>query len=416
MKLEKLSFGIGDRFGKEGRVQLRAIQEINRQGVPVVPVWNKSNHEHLLVGSKQSHVAWEAEDAVKANGYSGSFYVDADHINMNNVEGFLNDSNFFTIDVADAIGRGVDDGVREEYVARNAGAVGELGIRNLKLGMDREEEGRFLRGFADRYLGALWEVKKIYEYILARRSGNSFVPEVSMDEVAMAQSPLEIFFILKELKHLGVPVQTIAPKFSGLFAKGVDYEGDVANFAREFEMDVLMVQHAVKTLDLPDNLKLSVHSGSDKFSIYPVIREIIQKYDAGIHVKTAGTTWLEEVIGLARGGMAGLAIAKHIYREAMGRFDELAQPYATVLHIDRDKLPPVNEVLHWKADRYAKTLIHDKNCEDYNPHFRQLIHIAYKIAAEMGSEFLDALDYYRDSVEEQVYTNLYDRHLTRLFL
>ncbi len=414
MHIENFSFGIGDRFGKEGRVQLRAIQEINRMGAPVVPVWNKSNREHLMVGSKQSHVAWEAEDAVKANGWTGSFYVDADHINLGNVEGFLNDSNFFTIDVADYIGLPVGETDKQAFVARSTADLKALMLRFEDL--DLTDPGGYLNRFADRYLTALLEVKKIYDYILVRRSGKPFVPEVSMDEVAEPQAPVDLYFILKELKHLGVEVQTIAPKFSGLFAKGVDYEGDTEHFGREFEMDVLILQYAIKTLDLPQNLKLSVHSGSDKFSIYPKIREVILKHGAGIHIKTAGTTWLEEVIGLARGGMAGLAIAKHIYREALRRYDELAAPYANVLHIDPNRLPPAEAVLKWKADRYARTLTHDPACSDYNPHFRQLIHISYKIAAEMGGEFLDALGYYRDSVEEQVYTNLYDRHLKRLFL
>ena len=414
MNLEKYSFGIGDRFGKEGRAQLRAIQEINKLGVPVVPVWNKSNREHQLVGSTQSDVAREAEDAVRANGWASSYYVDADHINLSNVETFLSHSSFFTLDVADFIGRSAPDQLTRDFVQRNIqGVFPDQVLPGMAL--NTKEKEAFLNNFADQYLTAIQEVKNIYDYILVRRSGEPFVPEVSMDEVAIPQSPLDIYFILKELKHLGVEPQTIAPRFSGLFAKGVDYEGDIELFSQEFEMDVRILQHAIQTLDLPSNLKLSVHSGSDKFSIYPVIREILHKYDAGIHVKTAGTTWLEEVIGLARGGMAGLAIAKFIYREAMGRYDELAGPYSTVLHISRNQLPPVKEVLGWKADRFTKTLTHDQRIREYNPNFRQLMHIAYKIAAEMGPEFLDALDYYRDSVEEQVYTNLLDRHLKRLF-
>jgi hypothetical protein len=69
----------------------------------------------------------------------------------------------------------------------------------------------------------------------------------------------------------------------------------------------------------------------------------------------------------------------------------------------------------WSPARFANTLIHDSTCRDYNPNVRQLIHISYKIAAEMGLEFLDALTHYRDSIEEQVYNNLYHKHLLRLF-
>ena len=88
-------------------------------------------------------------------------------------------------------------------------------------------------------------------------------------------------------------MQTIAPKFTGRFNKGVDYVGDLDQFAREFEEDLLVIDFAVKEFGLPKELKLSVHSGSDKFSIYPIIAEAIAKYDKGIHLNTAGTTWLE---------------------------------------------------------------------------------------------------------------------------
>jgi hypothetical protein len=162
-------------------------------------------------------------------------------------------------------------------------------------------------------------------------------------------------------------------------------------------------------------VKLSVHSGSDKFSIYPKIRELVGKHHSGIHIKTAGTTWLAEVEGLARGGGDGLRIAKEVYRQGLLRYNELAAPYAAVLHIDVKKLPPAREVLGWNSGHFARTVIHDQLCREYNLHFRQLIHIAYKVAAEMGGEFCDALEFYRDPIEEQVYTNLYDRHLRRLF-
>ena len=107
-----------------------------------------------------------------------------------------------------------------------------------------------------------------------------------------------------------IPAQTIAPKFTGRFNKGVDYVGDAEQFAKEFEQDVLVIDFAVKEFGLPEDLKLSVHSGSDKFTIYPIMAEIIKKYDKGLHVKTAGTTWLEEVIGLAISGDEGLACCK----------------------------------------------------------------------------------------------------------
>ena len=129
-----------------------------------------------------------------------------------------------------------------------------------------------------------------------------------MDEVPDPQTPVELFFILKMLASENIPVQTIAPKFSGRFNKGVDYVGDPQKFAEEFESDLMVIDFAIKEFGLPENLKMSIHSGSDKFAIYPHIGSIIKKYDKGIHLKTAGTTWLEEVIGLAESGGEALDI------------------------------------------------------------------------------------------------------------
>src|SRR5690606_15818690 len=131
---------------------------------------------------------------------------------------------------------------------------------------------------------------------------------------------------------------------TGRFNKGVDYVGDLKQFEKEFEEDILVIKYAIKEFSLPEDLKLSVHSGSDKFSIYPVMQKAIRKHDVGLHVKTAGTTWLEELIGLALAEKDGLALAKDIYAKALGRFDELTGPYDTVLDIDKSKLPSPEKV------------------------------------------------------------------------
>ena len=162
---------------------------------------------------------------------------------------------------------------------------------------------------AYKYLYATQQAAKLYRYIAGKKGADNLVPEVSMDEVAEPQTPVELFFILSMLASENLPLQTIAPKFTGRFNKGVDYEGDIRQFEKEFEEDLLVIDFAIKKFGLPENLKLSVHSGSDKFSIYPIMGKLIKKYHKGIHVKTAGTTWLEEVIGLAASGGEGLEMA-----------------------------------------------------------------------------------------------------------
>ena len=414
MQIEKYSFGIGDRFGKEGKAQLDAIAEINKSGINVVPVWNKSNREHKIVKTTQISVAKEAAEAVKALNWSQNYYVDADHIGLETVDDFIDHSNFFTIDVAHFIAQPADANDKKEFIKRHSKYIGKLSIPGIPEEFQVTEA--FLGSTADKYLLAIRNVAKIYNYIVAKKGKDNFIPEVSMDECDKAQTPLDLFFILAELRFQQVDIQTIAPKFTGLFAKGVDYIGNVAGFEKEFEQDVAVIKYAVGLLKLPSNLKLSVHSGSDKFSIYPAIKKAIKKFDAGIHVKTAGTTWLEEVIGLAEGDGDGLAIAKIIYKQSLQRYDELTGPYATVLDIDKSKLPKSEDVDKWTSAQFAEALIHNKQAKGYNPSFRQLIHVGYKIAVEQGDAYTKALDKYRTIIEANVKNNILERHLKLLFL
>jgi len=222
--------------------------------------------------------------------------------------------------------------------------------------------------------------------------------------------------ILAAIADEGIPIQTIAPKFTGRFNKGVDYVGDVAQFEREFNNDLGVIGHAVRQYGLPDNLKLSVHSGSDKFSLYGPIRRALKQHNVGVHVKTAGTTWLEEVIGLAEAGGSGLAMAKEIYREALVHIDELCAPYATVIDIDRSQLPTAEIVNGWSSEPFVRALRHNQADEQFNPHLRQLLHVGFKVAAKMGSRYLDQLDACQDSISRNVTTNLFERHIQPLFL
>ena len=378
MKIGKYSFGIGDRFAHEGVNQLKALIKAEEDfGVHFVPVWNKSNREHQIVGTEPIETRQEADAAVKALGYTDQYFVDADHINLKNVDRFIDASDFFTIDVADYIGK---SGSMEE-----------------------------------RFLPAIKEAGKIYRYIAEKKGADNFVTEVSMDEVDVAQTPEELRYILKELAAENIPLQTIAPKFTGRFNKGVDYRGDIAQFEKEFEEDLKVIDECVKAYGLPDNLKLSIHSGSDKFSIYPIMGRLIRKYDKGIHIKTAGTTWLEEIIGLSVADENALALAKKIYRQSLGRMEELTVPYATVIDVDVNALPDPDEVDNWDAETFARTLRHNQSDPLFNPSMRQLLHVSYKIAAELKDEYIPALEKHADVIGAQISDNLGARHINRLF-
>ncbi len=414
-KIGKYSMGVGDRFGHQGKAQLKAFIAAKEElGIDVTPVWNKSNREHMIIGTQPAEVRTEADAAVKALGWKGEYYVDADHINFKNVENFIEPSDFFTIDVADYIGKGASEEQIDAFVFDHQSYVGPLNIPGIHSSIEVTED--FLRKFAFNYLNAIDEATKVYTYLVEKKGVGKFVPEVSCDETDTPQSPLDLFFILKLLADNNVPAQTIAPRFSGRFNKGVDYVGNVSQFEKEFEEDLLVIDFAVKQFGLPDNLKLSVHSGSDKFAIYPIMGKLLKKHNKGIHVKTAGTTWLEEIAGLAISDGEGLALAKEVYAKAYAKMEELCAPYASVIDIRAEQLPAPEAVAAWTAEQFHNAIVHNQSCPEYNPSLRQLIHVGYKVAAQKGEIYYKALEQFEDNIEKQVFTNIYERHMKRLFV
>jgi hypothetical protein len=413
LRLEKFSVGVGDRFAHQAKAQLQACVQAAAEGVDIVPVWNKSNREHNIVGSEPASVRAAAEAAVREAGWTRPFHVDADHIGLQTVDRFLESSDFFTLDVADAIGQAAEPADVEAFVARHPELTGIIELDHFEepLTVTRSDAACA----ASKYLGAVREAGRIYRHVAARKGAGTFITEVSIDETNQPQTPPELLVILAAIGDEGIPAQTIAPKFSGRFNKGVDYAGDPARFEREFRADLAVITCAVARYGLPANLKLSVHSGSDKFSIYPAIRRALERFDAGVHVKTAGTTWLEELIGLAEAGGEALDLAKEVYRGAYEHREELCGPYAAVIDIDAAQLPPPAEVAGWSSERFVAALRHDPTCPDFNPHLRQLLHVGYKIAAKMGSRYLAMLRAAKETVSRNVTYNLYERHIRPLF-
>jgi len=410
-KLGKFSFGIGDRFARQGVWQLKAFEEAKSRGVTITPVWNKSFREHKTVDSDPASVRLEADAAVKELGWNESFLVDADHITMETVDGFLASSDFFTIDVANKIGKAPDNDANKEFLSKASDIVGAVAVPGLD---PFEIDKAFIEKCSQKFLLACQETKKIQDHILEEKSGAAI--EVSMDEVEEPQTPEELLVLFKMFSIYDIRPDTIAPKFTGRFNKGVDYEGDTSKFKKEFEADLLIIRYAIENFGLPQNLKLSVHTGSDKFQLYPVIKELITKYQAGLHLKTAGTTWLEEVIGLAESGGEALNLAKDIYKTAYGRYEELTGPYSTVLNFDFSQLPTPDKVEEWDSSSFVDSLRHDQTNKRYNPHFRQLIHTAYKVAAEMGDKYLVQLDKNQEIVGRNVLDNIWHRHIKPLFI
>jgi hypothetical protein len=414
LTLAKYSIGVGDRFARQARAQLRACQLAAERGAEVVPVWNKSHREHITVGSGPGSVRAAADAAVRELGWTRPYHVDADHIRLETVDGFLASSDFYTIDVADAIGQPAAPDAVRAFADRHAELAGRLEVPGI------DEPFQTTRADVERvvgkYLRAVREAGRIYRHIAAAKGEGRFITEVSMDETDRPQTPPELLVILAAISDERIPIQTIAPKFTGRFNKGVDYVGDLAQFEKEFRQDLAVIAFAVGRYGLPENLKLSVHSGSDKFSIYVPIRRAVARFGAGLHLKTAGTTWLEEVIGLAEAGGPGLDLAKEIYGKALEKREALCAPYAAVIDIDARRLPPADEVKGWSSEQFASALRHDPDCKAFNPNLRQLIHVGYKIAAQLGDRYLKMIDACEATISRNVTTNLYERHIRPLFV
>jgi hypothetical protein len=410
--LGKYSFGMGDRFGHQGSAQLKAIIEAGKKGIEITPVWNKSNREHIIIGTEPGDVRKEADTVTKKAGFTKPYFIDADHINFDTVDRFIDSSDFFTIDVASFIGKKAGENDIKEFVSVAEKYKGELSIPGKKPVKVSKQQ---IIEIAEKYLFAAIKAWEIFRKIEKAKGKGNFVTEVSMDEVPLPQTPVELFFILMMLGEENIPVQTIAPKFSGRFNKGVDYVGDPSKFAEEFELDLMVINFAIKEFGLPENLKMSVHSGSDKFAIYPDIGSLIKKHNKGIHLKTAGTTWLEEVIGLAASGGEALEFVKEIYFESLEKTDELCAPYADVIDINISLLPSINEVKGWSSKKFADSLRHIPGNKDYNSNMRQLIHVGYKLAAHRMNEYFRLLETNENTVSQCVFENMYDRHIRRLF-
>jgi len=412
-KLGKYSIGMGDRFGHQGHAQLKAITEAEKKGIEITPVWNKSNREHNIIGTEPGDVRKEADAATRKAGFNRPYYVDADHINLDTVDRFIESSDFFTIDVASYIDKRAGNDEIQAFLQSAEKYSGKLKIPGIKKPF--EVSINQIAVIAYKYLFAAIKAWEIFRKIEKLKGKGNFVTEVSMDEVPHPQTPVELFFILRMLGDENIPVQTIAPKFSGRFNKGVDYVGDTENFEEEFEADLMVIDYAVHEFGLPGDLKMSIHSGSDKFSLYPIIGSVVKKHNKGFHLKTAGTTWLEEVIGLAESGGEALEFVKEIYYKSLEKTEELCAPYADVIDINISKLPSKATVSGWSANKFADSLRHVPGNQSYNPNMRQLVHVAYRMAAERMEEYFRLLKTNEITVSGCVFENMYNRHICRLF-
>jgi hypothetical protein len=360
------SFGTGDRIGGKAAATPAHIEAVRGSGLTPV-LAQQSVRENQKTGRTFEEVLDDATWSVFREGYRMPWGSDADHLKtLEDVEtavraGFT----MFTIDPSekidyeadtdsdDILGRKFDtlfrtDGEKELFLRRYEG----------KQGAARRDVVRS----AVKYLNAFRHAVSAYRRIGELR-GASFNFEMSIDETSTPTTPLDHRIIASEFREEGIVPFSIAPRFEGEFEKGIDYKGSLEGFRRSLEDHVRLSREL-------GNYRLSLHSGSDKFSVYPLFGEIT---DGFFHVKTAGTSYLEAVKTAAA---ADMGLFRRIYSRSVDTFIENVKSYHISAQIEN--VPRASSLAGDAAVRLITV----------DPDVRQTLHIAFGvILKEMGEEF-----------------------------
>jgi hypothetical protein len=283
------SFGFGDRLGLATPGHIAAVT-----GTKFAPVFaQQSVRENARTGRCPQQVLDDAKRAVEFARWDAPWGADADHLKtVEDIPAFVEAGyTIFTVDSGEYVDNAADSdplNVLKRKVAR----FNWHELSALYLHQDGEQVwGQFdaesLMRATVKYGRAIQHTALMFNRLSQVKDGFDF--EVSVDETDSPTTPFEHFFIANELNRLGVRFTSLAPRFIGSFEKGVDYIGDLD------ALDLELAKHAAVTAHF-GTYKLSLHSGSDKFSVYPLI---VKHWDGRIHVKTAGTSYLEALRVLA---------------------------------------------------------------------------------------------------------------------
>ena len=382
------TFGAGDRLGLATPGHLRALSRYD--AIPVLA--QQSMRELALTGRSFEEVLDCASFGVFREDFQKGFGADGDHLKQESeIEDALGCGyTMITLDCSDYIHNEItamtDEEVASHYQAdpdlesRYAGRTFHIDD-TLQLTFEKPEFQRMVLIYGD----AIAFIRRIYHRYM---EGQNVDFEISIDETQTPTTPLQHFFVANELVTSGVKFRTLAPRFCGEFQKGIDYIGDLSQFRLEFHEHAQIAKHF--------GYKLSIHSGSDKFSVFPTIGELTE---GSFHVKTAGTSWLEAMKLVA---MREPALYREVHQFALGAFSEARKYYHVTT--DLDKIPDVNDV----ADMDLPQMFQQNEV-------RQLIHITYGlILTATGSDgsfrFRDRLfDCWHQYAE--LYAQLLDTHI-----
>ena len=362
---ERCSFGVGDRLGIATDGHIRVFSEYDAYPILV----QQSIRELNLTGRTYENVLDCASFAVYKNGFKKPFGADGDHLKTPaDIEYAL--SLGFTMITLDC----------SEHICNSAAKLSEKELSETKIPDD----------IADYYLGKTFDIGEnltltfdkntlaqtylIYNKAIdfACEMYNKYITdkvdfELSIDETETPTTPLQHFFVSSELKRRGVKPVTVAPRFCGEFQKGIDYIGNIEQFEEEMKLHCIISRHF--------GYKISVHSGSDKFSVFP----IIGKYTQGnFHVKTAGTNWLEAMRVISA---TEPAFYREIHKFALDNFSEATKYYHVTT--DLNKIPSLDTL----KDEELPELFNQNDA-------RQLIHITYGLI--LSAKNSDGSFVYRD--------------------
>ena len=351
----RTSFGTGDRLGIATPAHLQAFK-----GKDIFPILaQQSVREMSRTERNWQKVLDDATWGCLEAGYEGLFGADADHVKDIKELKEAVDCGFtmFTLDPSDFIkndiGRLSKQELEKLYNQISNGKEIENLYLNKKYTVSEEElifEEKSLKEIMLTYSEALKHVVKCYEFLKGYKKDN-FDLEISVDETPTVTSPLAHLFIVLELQRKGVNFQNIALHFLGDWQKGIEYIGNVKEFAKEFSL------HAAIAKEI-GGYKLSLHTGSDKFSVYPIF---FQETGGFCHIKTAGTSWLEEAKVVA---MKDSELYREIHRFALENFEKDRASYN--LTTDLTRIPDIDTI----ADDELVSLFKKNDS-------RQLIHITY---------------------------------------
>lgn len=389
------SFGFGDRLGLATPGHLSALRAA---GAGIAPVFaQQSVRENTRTGRTPLQVLMDAKNALDKAGWDAPWGADADHLKtLDDLSPFLDAGyTFFTVDPGAYVDSRADQAdlpsLRQHYAEFNPqivkpGTPEELLERYRQVLIPAccgQVSDQALLRAAVKYGRVIDFTALMYQRIAERKEAFDF--EVSVDETESPTTPLEHFFIAHELTRAGVRFTSLAPRFSGRFEKGVDYIGDLSALERE-----LACHGAIRAQF--GTYKLSLHSGSDKFSVYPLIA---RHWRARFHIKTAGTSYLEALRVLAEHEPA-----------LFGKIFELGRMrYAT----DR-----VSYHVSAEAERIASGLPLPALLDDF--HAREILHVTFGSAlARYGAEIRSALRRHEDAYLEGLRQH-FERHLRLLTL